>query len=280
MRFRSTALAAGLSLAFAAFAAPDTTKSEIAQRLREALPNVAPADYARGAAALDPDFAAEVDAHANEGGDALRAGKVLWERKFKDGRTLASCFPNGGRRIAGAYPQWDARVKRVVTLETAINQCLKAHGEPLLDYQEAPMAQVTAYARSLSNGQKVTVRVPAAAQERFEQGRRLYFTRMGQRNFACASCHVGLAGKHYGNETLSPAIGQATHWPVMRPGGPLTLQMKMRECLELMGAAPFPAGSDELNHIEYFLAYLSNGLPLKANVWRPAPAGLTTGAGR
>jgi hypothetical protein len=43
----------------------------------------------------------------------------------------------------------------------------------------------------------------------------------------------------------------------------------MRECLELMGAAPFAAGSEELNHIEYFLTYLSNGLTLKANVGRP-----------
>jgi sulfur-oxidizing protein SoxA len=132
------------------------------------------------------------------------------------------------------------------------------------------MAQLLAYARSLSNGQKMAVRVPAAAAERFEQGRRLYVTRMGQRNFACASCHLQSAGKHFGDETLSPAIGQATHWPVIRDGAPLTLQMRMRECLELMGAAPFPAGSDELNHLEYFLGYLSNGLPLKANPWRPA----------
>ena len=38
-----------------------------------------------------------------------------------------------------------------------------------------------------------------------------------------------------------------------------------------MGAAPFAAGSEELNHLEYFLTYLSNGLALKANPWRPVP---------
>jgi hypothetical protein len=43
----------------------------------------------------------------------------------------------------------------------------------------------------------------------------------------------------------------------------------MRECLELMGAAPFPAGSEELNNIEYFLSYLSNGYAIQANAWRP-----------
>jgi sulfur-oxidizing protein SoxA len=104
----------------------------------------------------------------------------------------------------------------------------------------------------------------------FEQGRRIWSTRMGQRNFACASCHLVGAGKVYGESPLSPVIGQATHWPVIRGGAAITLQMRIRECLELMGAAPFPAGSDELNHLEYFLGYLSNGLPLKANPWRPA----------
>jgi sulfur-oxidizing protein SoxA len=111
--------------------------------------------------------------------------------------------------------------------------------------------------------------VPPAAQERFEQGRRLYFSRLGQRNFACASCHVQAAGKRYADIALSPVPGQATHWPVIRDGKLVTLQMRIRECLELMGAAPFAAGSDELNHLEYFLAYISNGMPLKANVSRP-----------
>ena len=146
-------------------------------------------------------------------------GRKLWVRKFKNGRTLAGCFPNGGRRIAGAYPQYDARLKRVVTLETAINQCLKTHKEALLDIDDPrTMGAVVAYVRSLSDAQKVAVRVPAAAEERFEQGRRLYFTRMGQQNFACASCHVQGAGKRYADIALSPPIGQATHGTVIRDG--------------------------------------------------------------
>jgi sulfur-oxidizing protein SoxA len=111
--------------------------------------------------------------------------------------------------------------------------------------------------------------VPALAQDKFDEGRRLYFTRLGQRNFACASCHVQSAGKVYADAQLSPPLGQAAPWPFVREGRAVTLQMRMRECLELMGAAPFPAGSDELNHIQYFLAYLSNGLALHPNTPRP-----------
>ncbi len=250
-------------------AAHEPTKSEIAARLLRQLPDVKPSDYALGSAAFDAELRTRLEENANAGADAVAAGRALWTAKFRDGRTLASCFPNGGRRIAQNYPQYDSRLKRVVTLEMAVNQCLKTHGQPLYEPADpATMGLVIAYVRSLADGQKIAVRVPPAAEAKFAEGSRLYFTRMGQRNFACASCHLQNAGRHYAEAALSPAIGQATHWPLIRGGAPVTLHARIRECLELMGAAPFAAGSEELNHLEYFLAYLSNGLPLKANAWR------------
>lgn len=251
-------------------ATPDAVRTEVAASLKERLPDLAAQDYALGAAAFDTELRRGLEENAAAGAEAVAAGKALWTRKFKNGRTLSGCFPNGGRRVAASYPQFDPRVKRVITLEMAVNQCLKAHGETLFDH-DAPktMGAVTAYLRSLSDGQKLAVRVRPGAEAQFEQGRRLYFSRLGQRNFACASCHVQGAGKRYNDTPLSPVIGQATHWPVIRGGVPVTLHQRIRECLELMGAAPFPAGSEELNTIEYFLAYLSNGYTLGANAWRP-----------
>lgn len=271
MRFRDAlvALVAALPLC-AAGATPEQVRTEITARLQQQLPGLAAQDFAAGSAALDEELRAQVEQGAAAAAPLVEAGRKLWTAKFHDGKSLAGCFPNAGRRIAGFYPQYDARVKRVVTLEMAINQCRKAHREALFDPADPQtMGLVTAYVRSLSNGQKVAVRVPPAAQPRFEEGRRMYFTRMGQRNFACASCHLQGAGKRYEEKVLSPAIGQATHWPEVRDGAPVTLQARIRECLELMGAAPFAAGSDELNDLEYFLAYLSNGLALSANPWRP-----------
>ena len=263
-------LAAGAAcLSLACHGAADGVKAEIAARLKAQLPEFTAADYVLGSAALDAEARAQAESAPPPSAALLETGRKLWTRKFKNGRSLAGCFPNGGRRVAASYPQYDARLKLVITLETAINQCLKAHREPLLEAGDAAtMGAATAYLRSLSNGQKIAVRVPAAAESRFEQGRRLYFSRLGQRNYACASCHLQNAGKRFDDVPLSPAIGQAARWPYPREGGALTLQMRMRQCLELMGAAPFPAGSDELNHLEYFLSYLSNGLPLKANVAR------------
>jgi sulfur-oxidizing protein SoxA len=252
MRFPRLAVLAFCFVAACAFAAPEAVRKEIVDRVQKQSPE-----------------AASVDEVAPDASAIVAAGQKLWTAKFKDKASLAGCFPNGGRRIAAGYPQYDARVKRVVTLEMAINQCRKAHGEALYDPADpATMGAVLAYVRSLANNMKLSVRVPAAAEDRFEQGRRMYFTRLGQRNYACASCHLQGLGKRFDGAALSAPVGQATHWPEIRDGVAVTLQARIRECLELMGAAPFPAGSDELNDVEYFLSYLSNGLPLKANVAR------------
>ena len=231
----------------------DAAEMDAIVRFLQALPDGDPA----------PIEAAErnVDETALRG--VLDRGRTLWTRKFKDKRSLSGCFPNGGRRIAAVYPQYDPRVKRVVTLDMAINQCLKVHHEALLDPLEEDMGAIIAYVRSLADAQKIALRVPAAAQSRLDEGKRLYFTRMGQRNFACASCHLQAAGKRYGEAVLGALAGQATRGPSIRNGKAVTIQARMRECLERMGAAPFAAGSDELNHLEYYVTYRSNGMALR-----------------
>lgn len=273
MRFPELALVASLAFAGTAHAGADAVRAEIASRLSAAHPGIPAADFALGSAAFDAGRRALLESNTPAAGSAevLAEGKRLWTRKFRNGRSLSQCFPNGGRRVAAAYPQVDAKSKRVVTLETAVNQCLKTHGEPLMDAGDpATMGAVLAYARSLSDGQKIAVRVAGiVAEDRFEQGRRLFFTRLGQQNYACASCHVQNAGKYFGDVALPAANGMAARWPWIRDGRAVTLQSQVRDCLDRMGAAPFPAGSDELAQVEYFLAGLSTGLPLRPNAWRP-----------
>jgi len=261
------------ALPLQALAGAEQVRADIANRVRSQYPALSPTELASGSAAFDPARQAQAERNNPVPGaaEAIEAGRRIWTRKFARGRSLASCFPNGGRRIAGAYPQYDGRVKRVVTLETAINQCLKTHGQPLLDAGDpGTMGVVLAYLRSLSEGQKIAVRVSSPqAEDRFEEGRRFYFTRMGQQNYACASCHVHHAGRFFGDAAIPAPVGAAAQWPYLRDGRPVTLQMRVRECLDRMGAAPFPAGSDELAHLEYFLAYLSNGIAIRPNAWRP-----------
>jgi len=158
------AVAALACAAMGALAAPDGVRSSLEARLRSQLPDVAPRDYVLGSAAFDPELRARVEAGADEAKPVIARGAALWKRRFKDGKSLAGCFPNGGRRVAAAYPQYHPRLKLVFTLEIAVNQCLKAHHEPLLDYTDAAsMGAITAYVRSLAEGARIAVRVPAAA---------------------------------------------------------------------------------------------------------------------
>ena len=235
---------------------------------------IAPSDYVYGALIFSADAKRQYDDIMAFPPFALVVdrGKAMWETPFRNGKTYAGCFPNGGRNAAGNYPYFDDARGKVVTFEMALNDCRQANGEPELDLSDMHSTGVlTAYARSLSDGMAMNIKVESPqALAAFDAGRRTYFARRGQLDFSCAICHVDQAGRHIRNEFLSPAIGQATHWPVFRaPGDVLTtLQYRYHLCYTMLRAKPPAIGSEEFNNLEYFHSYLSNGLPLKASVFR------------
>jgi sulfur-oxidizing protein SoxA len=200
----------------------------------------------------------------------LDKGQKAWETPFKNGKHFSSCFPNGGKNVAGNYPYFDNAANRVVTFENAINACLKANGEEELKYAESEMGLLTAYARSLSDGMKVNVKVKGkGALAAYEKGKTYYATRNGQLNFACSTCHVDNAGKFIRSDQLSMMIGQASHWPEFRGGTDIvTLQGRFKQCEKNVRATPKKADSEEYNNLEYYLTYMSNGLPMQTPVFR------------
>jgi sulfur-oxidizing protein SoxA len=200
----------------------------------------------------------------------LDKGQKVWESPFKNGKQFSSCFPDGGKNVAGIYPYYDKTTDRVVTFENAINACLKANGEQELSYGESEMGLLTAYARSLSDGMKVNVRVEGTdALAAYEKGKAYYYTRRGQLNFSCASCHVNNVGKLLRGDQLSMMIGQASHWPEFLAGTDImTLQKRFMQCNRNTRETPLKANSEEYNDLEYFLTYMSNGLPMQSPVYR------------
>ena len=247
---------------------PEQERLYLIQVLKKRLPGTNPSDWVVGGGAFEPGVQAiplNAD-NATNSADILSIGKKLWDRKFVDGKSLANCFPNGGKRVAAAYPQFDTATKQVVTFEFAINRCLQLHHEAPIDYANAAViGPLSAYGKSLADGQKLAVRVASqGARDRYEAGRRWFQQRIGQKDFACASCHVLKAGEQFERAGLAPAVGQAVTWPRIQPGGSIrTLQAQFQRCMQRSGAEPFAVGSDEFNNLEYYLAYMSNGLPLK-----------------
>jgi len=267
---------AGLGIlmgAVAANAGPEEDRVKVTNYFKAKYPDIKVEDYIYGALAFDPDSKAQYNSimefppYTAE----IDKGEKLWKTPLKSGKTYADCLPNGGKMIAGNYPMFDNAKGKVVTLEDAINECRKANGEEAYGYGDPKtMGLLTAYMRTLSDGMKMNIKVEGdAAQKAYEDGKKTFYSRAGQLNFSCASCHVDGAGNRLRSELLSPVIGQATHWPVFRGGDNLvTLQVRYEGCNKSVRHSPDKAGSTRYNNLEYFHSFMSNGLELKSSVFR------------
>lgn len=220
-------------------------------------------------------FVDEID-QPEEYAKAMASGKKLWETPFANGKTFASCFPNGGKNAAVAYPMVDASGK-VITFEKALNTCRETNGEKALDYGDMhTMGALSIIARQLSNGARIKMEVKTDAEKAaFARGKALFYGRFGKAEQACASCHIQHAGDVARTEELSPVIGHAAHFPVFRPNkatgdlGVITLQKRYEGCQKnTLVADPIKPGSEASNDLEYFHTYISNTMPLSTGVFR------------
>lgn len=267
---------AGLGIALgavSAHASPEKDRQEFIKHYMDKYPNVKVEDYVYGALAFDADSKAQYDAIMEfpPYDSEIDKGRKMWETPFKNGKTYAGCLPNGGQHIAGNYPLFDEAKGKVVTLHDAINDCRTANGEEAFKVNDMKtMGVLTAYMRTLSDGMIMNIKAESPkAMAAYEDGKKTFFSRKGQLNFACASCHVQNAGLRLRSELISPAVGHAVHWPVFRGGDNLvTLQQRYQGCFSQVRAVPPPQGGTVMNNLEYFHSALSNGLPLKASVFR------------
>jgi L-cysteine S-thiosulfotransferase len=251
---------------------PAADRTALINEYKQVFPDIKFEDYRYGALAMNPDAMSQYSSFMEFPSYSidLDKGKKMWETPFKNGKKFSSCFPNDGKNVAGNYPYFDNVSNRVVSFENAINACLKTNGEEELKYGESPMGLLTAYARSLSDGMKVNVKVEGAgALAAYEKGKKYYATRNGQLNFSCKSCHVQSAGKFIRSDQLSMMVGQASHWPEFRGGTDIvTLQGRFKQCEKNVRAKPKEANSEEYNNLEYYLTYMSNDLPMQTPVFR------------
>jgi sulfur-oxidizing protein SoxA len=204
---------------------------------------------------------------------ARDAGKEMFTKPFKSGKTYADCFPNGGIGIRQNYPYFDEKEGKVVTLELALNRCRETNGEAPLSYVKDEMASLTAYMAFTSRGKPMNIKIPSdpRALATYENGRRYFYTRRGQLNFSCASCHVQSPGERLRAEILAPALGILNAMPIYRSewSGMGTISRRFVTCNSQTRAVPLEPQSDEYRDLEYYLSYVSNGLPISGPGARP-----------
>ena len=204
---------------------------------------------------------------------AVESGKEMFGTAFKNGKTYADCFANKGIGVRQNYPYFDGKEGKVITLELALNRCREANGEAPYNYLKDEMASLTAYMAFTSRGRKMDIKIPndPRALEAYENGKRYFYTRRGQLNFSCATCHVQSPGEHIRAEVLAPALGILNAMPIYRSewSGMGTTSRRFLSCNSQTRAVPLEPQSDEYRDLEYYLSYVSNGLPISGPGARP-----------
>ena len=216
----------------------------------------------------------------------LEKGKALWNKKFANGESFASCVKKGAIKPAYTYPRWDKASKSIRTAELDIMDCAKANNADPKELSfltadlgkdekaRVQLAEVTAHFYSMYKGKRVKPDVDFAdadALAAYEKGKKYWWTRRGQLNFACAHCHVEMAGKDLGgNQPLSAALGHTTAWPAQRLEWQRleTIMQRYATCNSQVRAKPEKHYGPEFLSLQLYETYMSSGLPLTAPAMR------------
>jgi sulfur-oxidizing protein SoxA len=238
-------------------------------------PNLKLEDFANGPYAMDEDMRRQWEEKEQfpPYEFSLDMGKEMFAKPFKNGKSYADCFPDQGIGIRQNYPYFDAKEGKVITLELALNRCREANGEPPFSYVGDEMAALTAYMAFTSRDKLFNIEIPndPRALEAYQNGKRYFYTRRGQLNFSCATCHVQNPGERLRAEILAPALGILNAMPIYRSewGGMGTISRRLTTCNSQIRAVPLEPQADEYRDLEYYLSYVSNGLPVSGPGSRP-----------
>lgn len=267
--------ACGVAGAQAADADPKTDLKAFQAYFYEKFPTVKHEDFVNGPYSMDAGMRKQWEEKEEfpPYDFALDKGKELFETKFKNGKSFADCFDDGGIGVRQTYPRFDTGTGEVVTLEVAVNRCLTANGETPYSYVKDDMAAVTAYMASTSRGKPFAIEIPddPRALAAYEAGKEYFYTRRGQLNFSCASCHVQNPGNRIRAEVLAPALGITAALPIYRSewGGMGTATRRYMSCNSQVRATPLAPDDPLYRDVDYFLSYMSNGLPISGPGSRP-----------
>ncbi len=204
---------------------------------------------------------------------SLEMGKEMFSKPFKNGKSYEDCFPNKGVGIRQNYPYFDEKEGKVITLELALNRCREANGEAPFSYVKDEMAALTAYMAFTSRGKLMDIKIPndPRALQAYQAGKEYFYTRRGQLNFSCATCHVQSPGERIRAEILAPALGIVNAMPIYRSewSGMGTTSRRFTTCNSQIRGVPLSPQDDEYRNVEYYLSYVSNGLPISGPGARP-----------
>lgn len=208
------------------------------------------------------------DSIENPGMIAVEDGEALWNTVMgSEGKSCATCHEDASVSMKGVgakFPKWDADSGKPINVELQINKCLTEQmGAEALDFNKGGQQELTAYIKHQSLGIPVAIDLSEGEmQSWWEKGKEVYYTRFGQLNLACASCHEVAMGKMIRADHLSQ--GQVNGFPTYRLKSGLTsLHQRFRGCIRDTRAEQPKAFSDELMALETYVTWRGTGLSVE-----------------
>ena len=212
--------------------------------------------------------ALEADSFQNPGMLGIEQGETIWNTvEGSEGKSCASCHGDAAESMKGVaahYPKWDADAKRPINIELQINKCREKNmGAEPYAFDKGGQIELTTYIKHQSLGAPVSIDLTQGEMQKWwDQGKELYYTRTGQLNLSCASCHEASMGKMIRADHLSQ--GQINGFPLYRlKSGMTSLHNRFRGCIRDTRAAQPKAFSDELMALEVYVTWRGTGLSVE-----------------
>jgi sulfur-oxidizing protein SoxA len=213
--------------------------------------------------------ALEADTFENPAMLYVEEGQDIWNTvEGTEGKSCATCHGDASESMAGIgahYPKWDADSGRPINIELQINKCREENmGAEPYAFDKGGQKPLTAFIKHQSLGQPVSLDLAEGEmQSWWEKGEELYYTRTGQLNLSCATCHENYNGYYIRADHLSQ--GNANGFPTYRlkQASLVSIHNRFRGCIRDT-RAEFPAAfSDELMALEVYVTWRGTGLSVE-----------------
>ena len=181
-------------------------------------------------------------------------------------KSCASCHgdPESLRGLRAELPRWNPDKGEVYTQEMYVNDCrTERMGAEAWGWNGQDMRNMTALIASVSRGLTINVAIDGPAQETWEKGKEIYYTRFGQLELSCANCHEDNYGNMIRADHLSQ--GQINGFPTYRlkDANIVSTHNRFRGCIRDTRAETFAVGSPEFVALELYVSSRGNGLSVE-----------------
>ncbi len=181
-----------------------------------------------------------------------------------EGKSCSSCHENVEefKGLTASMPK--VIDGKLTTMEDLLNgHRAEAMGADPWKWSGPEMQAMIALIGVQSRGMPVNVAIDGEAAPFWEQGKEMYYTRFGQLELSCASCHEENWGNYIRADHLSQ--GQINGFPTYRlkQARLISKHNRFRGCIRDTRAETFAEGSDEFRALELYVASRGNGLTVE-----------------